>query len=179
MAKTPSPAEREAAQDVVIEPAWRRNDKAIEAEAVAFWKRLDILPEDVAPEQRAKELVAVARRDGQLIGVSTAILEVYHPLRARMAVIRAAIDPGHRRSHAGIALGVGTREALESWAREHPQERVGGILAVIDNLGLGTPLLEPYWPNTRLNLIGFMPDGRQVRAYWFRHFRFAPAARTG
>ena len=166
------PAAREAASDVTVEPAWRRDDAGLEAEAVAFWNRLGILPKGVAPEQRAKELVAVVRRGGELIGLSTATLDHYTPLGARMAFLRAAVDPGHRRTHAAIALAVGSREIIERWAAEHPAERVGGMLGIVENRDLGPPLLEPYWPTTRLTLIGFTPDGRQVRAYWFPHFRF-------
>lgn len=173
---TPPSTAREGAQDVVIEPAWRRDDPALEAEAAAFWKRLGILPAGVTPEQRAKELVAVARRGNELIGVSTATLDRYIPLQARMAFLRAAIDPEHRRSHAGIALGVGSREILERWAAENPAECVGGIVGLLENRGIGPPLLEPVWPTTRLSLIGFTPQGLQVRAYWFKHFTFGDGA---
>ena len=173
-------AAREAATDVTVEPAWRRNDARLEGEAIAFWTRLGLLPQGVAPEQRAKELVAVARRGGELIGVSTATLDHYAPLDSRMAFFRAAVDPNHRRTHAAIALAAESREILERWAAENPGERVGGMLGIVENRGLGPPLLEPYWPTTRLTLIGFAPDGRQVRAYWFPHFRLGggPAAHS-
>jgi len=32
-----------------VRPAWRRDDPEIEADAIAFWRRLDLLPKDVAP----------------------------------------------------------------------------------------------------------------------------------
>jgi hypothetical protein len=162
---------REQAEDLDIRPAWRRDDPELEAEAIAFWKRLDLLPAGVPPEARAKELVALAYRSGELVGVSTAAIDYHQPLRARMAFLRGATDPAHRRTRAGVTLGVGTREILERWAAEHPDERVGGLAAIVENRDIGLPLLEPIWPVTRLTLIGFTPDGRQVRAYWFRHFR--------
>ena len=41
----------------------------IERDAVDFWRRLGNLPPDVAPEQRARELTAVAYKDGRIVGV--------------------------------------------------------------------------------------------------------------
>ena len=37
----------------VLRPAWRPEDPRIEADAIAFWTRLGILPPGVAPAQRA------------------------------------------------------------------------------------------------------------------------------
>lgn len=159
------------ATDVDLRPAWRRGDPAIEAEAVAFWRRLAILPPDVAPEDRAKELAALAYRRGELIGVSTATLQRIDSLRGRFAFARAAIDPAHRRTHAAIALIVYTRDLLERWSEEHPEEALAGLTAVIENREIAARLREPYWPVTRLGLVGHTADGRQIRVAWFANGR--------
>ena len=159
------------ATDVELRPAWRLGDARIEADAIAFWNRLGILPPNVRPEDRAKELVAAAYRDGVLIGVTTAAFDRLESLRARFAFARVAVDPGERRTHAAIALGVYTRDLLERWAEAHPEERIAGMAGVIENQEIVERLKEPYWPVTRLRLVGFMPDGRQIRVAWFDHFR--------
>jgi hypothetical protein len=164
-------AKDQPATDLDLRPAWRRDDAAIEGDAIAFWRRLGILPANVAPEGRARELVAAAYRDGELIGVTTATLDRIESLRARFALVRAAVDPGHRRTHAAIALLVYTRDLLERWAAEHPEEGIAGIAGVIENREVAARLREPYWPVTRLGLVGHMPDGRQIRVAWFKEGR--------
>ena len=156
---------------IEVRVAWRRDDPGIEADAIAFWKRLDLLPPGVAPEQRAKELIAAAYRDGRLIAVSTATIERVDFLRARFAVLRGATDPEHRRSHAQLALAVPSRKALQRWALDHPEEGLAGGLAIVDRAEWGDFVSLPVWPESELMLIGHTADGKQIRAAWFDHFR--------
>lgn len=154
-----------------LRPAWRRDDAAIEADAVDFWGRLDILPSEVRPEERAKELAAVAYQDGRLVGVTTASLGRLEQVRARLAMLRGAVDPEHRRSYVAQALALYTRELIEEWSRENPHERVGGLGAIIESPDLVARQKEPFWPMTRFGLIGYAPNGRQIRVSWFEDFR--------
>ncbi|MGZ8286943.1 MAG: hypothetical protein ACXW27_13265 [Allosphingosinicella sp.] len=159
------------ATDIDLRPAWSLGDPAIEADAIAFWRRLAILPADVAPEDRARELVAAAYREKALIGVSTATLGRIESLRGRFAFFRVATDPAHRRSHVAIALAVYTRDLIEQWAEAHPEQGLAGVAVVIENQEIAARLREPYWPVTRLGLVGYMTDGRQIRVAWFRNGR--------
>jgi hypothetical protein len=154
-----------------LRPAWRRNDAQIEADAVAFWKRLNILPSSVTPEQRAKELIAVVYKDGQIVGVHTAAIERLEQVRTRLAMLRSAVDPAYRRTHVSMALTLYSRALLEQWSRENPQERLGGLGAIIESEQLAERGKEPWWPQTRFILAGFLPDGRQLRISWFEDFR--------
>ena len=115
-----------------VRPAWRRDDPEIAADAIGFWSRLGLLPKDVAPGQRAQELVAAAYKDGRLVAVSTAHIETIDFLGARMAVIRGATDPDYRRSHAQLALAAPSRRALEEWALANPDERCAGGIVFVD-----------------------------------------------
>ncbi|HWT11187.1 MAG TPA: hypothetical protein VN231_00365 [Allosphingosinicella sp.] len=166
-AKRPAPSP----EPFDLRPAWRRDDPRIEADAIAFWRRLNILPKGVSPESRAKELAAAAYRGDRLVAVATAELKRVEFLRARLAMVRAAVDPEFRRSHAALALAVYTREVIERWSAEHPGERVGGLGAIIESPDLVVRQKEPYWPQTRFGLVGHTPEGRQIRVSWFEHFR--------
>lgn len=157
--------------DFDVRPAWRRDDAQIEADAVAFWNRLKALPEGVRPEDRAKELIAAAYREGRLVAVATATLEWIPELRARFAVLRGATDPDYRRSHAQLALAVPSREALRLWALEHPEEKLAGGLAFVERSEWGDFTRLPVWPQSELMLFGYDDLGRQVRGAWFDHFR--------
>lgn len=162
----------ELAQGYELRPAWRLDDPQIERDAVEFWRRLDILPSDVTPEERARELTAVAYKDGRVVGVHTGVISRLEQVRARLAFIRAAVDPEHRRSHVSMALGIYTRDILERWAAEHPEEKLAGLGAVIEGPNLFERAREPVWPHTRYILAGHLPDGRQLRISWFEGFRF-------
>ena len=169
MSDEPSPAG--AADAIEIRPAWRRDDAAIEADAIAFWKRLKLLPPGESGEKRAKELIAAAYRGDQLIAVSTATIEWFEHLRARFAVLRGATDPEHRRARAQLALAVPSRELLERWALDHPEERLAGGIAFVETAEWGEFARLPVWPESELTFIGHTTDGRQVRVAWFDHYR--------
>lgn len=154
-----------------LRPAWRLGDSRIEADAIAFWRRLDILPGNVKPEERARELAAAAYKDGRIVGVTTAALARLEQVRARFAMLRGAVDPEHRRSRVGFALAFYTRELIERWSMDNPEERVAGLGAVIESPDLVALQKQPFWPMSRFCLIGFTPEGRQVRVSWFEHFR--------
>ena len=154
-----------------LRPAWRRDDPAIEADAIAFWRRLAILPGKVAPEARAKELVAAAYKDGRLVGVTTATLDRLEFLRARLAMLRGAVDPEFRRGRAGLALALYSRDLIARWSSDHPDERVAGLGAIVESPDLIARQREPVWPQTGFVLVGYTKDGRQIRVSWFENFR--------
>ncbi|MEA3015071.1 MAG: hypothetical protein QOD42_3616 [Sphingomonadales bacterium] len=159
------------APDFEFRPAWRLNDPQIEKDAVEFWNRLGILPKKVKPEERARELTAVAYKDGRIVGVHTARLGRLDQVRARLAMLRSAVDPDCRRTRVSFALTLYTRALLERWSKEHPEERLAGLGAILESRELAGRGNEPYWPTTRFILAGFMPDGRQLRISWFEDFR--------
>lgn len=162
---------RELTAGYDLHPAWRRQDARFEADAIDFWSRLSLLPPGTDPAVRVKELAAVAYRDGRLVAVTTLMVARIKQVRARLALLRGATDPEHRRSHVANALAILTRETIEAWASAHPEERLGGMGAVIESEHLRGREREPVWPTTKLALIGHMPNGSQIRIYWFPDFR--------
>lgn len=167
----PPEAPASVPDDVEIRPAWRCGDARIEKDAIAFWKRLGLLPPDVPPEARAKELVLAAYRKKRLVGVVTAELGVLAQVRARVAMTRGAVDPDERRGHVAFAMMNALPPILEAWAAEHPEERIGGFGGIIESQQLRAAQNLPYWAQWRYGLIGFTPGGRQIRLSWFDHFR--------
>lgn len=156
--------------DLELRPAWQLNDEGVERDAIDFWKRLDILPAGVTPEERASELVAAAYRDGQLVGVTTASLNRYEPLRARFAFQRCAVAPQLRRSQIGTALTWFSFSLVEQWSASHPEEKVLGYAGIIESGDLAEFQRLPVWGG-RFGLVGYLADGRQVRVAWFDHAR--------
>jgi GNAT superfamily N-acetyltransferase len=154
-------------------PAWRLDDAAVEADAIAFWERLDLLPAGVQAAQRVKELVAVAYKDGAVAGVMTVELGILAQVRAKLAMIRSAVDPEHRRANIARALTFYTHECLSRWSAAHPEAKLAGLGAIIENEALLRTdyMRRPYWPESGFILAGFTPDGRQIRISWFEEFR--------
>lgn len=160
-----------AAPDVDLRAVWKVTTPKIEADAAAFWARLGLLPPDADPAARAKELAAVAYKDGQLIGVMTVALQRIDFLRARFAMIRGAVDPEYRRGYVVSALAGVTRNLMEQWSKAHPEEQVAGLGALVESHELSGFARRPVWPQSRLAIAGYTQDGRQVRVTWFDHYR--------
>jgi hypothetical protein len=161
----------DAGVNLDLRPAWRRNDPEIEHEAVEFWTRMANLPADVSAEKRARELAAVAYRDGRLVGVATAVIAPVEALRCKFAFYRCAVAEEERRSLASTALTVFTRDLIERWSAENPDEGVLGLAAIIESSALQQRQRDPLWTNSGLNLVAFTSKGKQLRVAWFRHAR--------
>lgn len=157
--------------DIEVRPAWMRGDAKIEADALALWDRLGVLPDDVDPARRAKELVAAAYKEGVLIAVATARIEHIAFLRARLAVLRSLTDPAHRRGHVQVALTAPVKKELEDWAAAHPEEKLAGVIGFVERGIWGDLARMPVTPPWPLTLAAYTEDGQQVRLAWFDHFR--------
>ena len=152
----------DSSADLDLRAAWRRGDAELERDAVEFWAQLGILPAGVTPEERASELVAAAYRDGRLVGVTTASLNRYEPLRARFAFQRCAVVPELRRSQVGSALTRFSFALIEQWSAAHPEEKVLGYAGIIESPDLAEYQRLPVWGDG-FSLVGYLADGRQVR----------------
>jgi GNAT superfamily N-acetyltransferase len=159
------------APDVDFRAAWKLDDAQLEADAIDFWSRTGILPRSATPEDRVKELLALAYKDGKAIAVMTAKVGRFDQVRARLAFTRGAVDPEYRRSHIGFVLFFFARDLLVRWGAEHPEERLAGLGSFIESRELAERARKPYGDPTGFGVVGFMPDGRQIRVSWFREFR--------
>ncbi len=157
--------------DVSILPAWRKHNTDFERDAVAFWARLSGLPEDIPPEARAKQLSSVAYVGEKLVGVTTAFVDYYPPVRANLAFYRILLDPDHRGARTMPPLVMEAFRAIEAWAKENPQAAVAGFGSVRQAIVTEEKFRSPYARSTGAALIGFTPSGSQLRVRWFSHFR--------
>ena len=151
--------------------AWQRNDAAIEADAIEMWAGLGILPDEVRPEDRAKQLVAAAYSGERLAAVCTAVIEPIDFLRARFLVMRSMTHPDFRRTHAQIALALPVKAMLEEWAKANPAEEVAGVIGFVEPGAWGAFAQLPVAPIWAWTLVAYTHDGHQVRAVWFDHYR--------
>jgi GNAT superfamily N-acetyltransferase len=155
--------------EVEFRLAWGRDDAAMERDARGFWKALDALPPDEI-EERAKQLCAVAyEAGGKVAAVSTVHLLDFPRLRSRFFYYRTTVDPLSRRQRLASRLCAYSRDRLNEWAREHPEENVKGLFIVIEAEEFRG---RQHVPVARqldfdLVLVGYTPGGYQMRIVWF------------
>ena len=159
---------------VMLVQAWRLNDLKIADDAKSFWHQLRALPPSASPEQRAKELCATAYLGNELVGVSTITLENFPRLRCRIAVFRCLVSPQHAHRRIAKRLTDYSRGLLERWSRHNPGERVLGMAFTLESPNFELLRTRPVWRlgnNAYYWLIGYTPDGKQIRLSWFTHAR--------
>ncbi|MDO8290103.1 MAG: hypothetical protein Q7T44_12870 [Parvibaculum sp.] len=147
--------------------AWKRGDAALEGDAMAMWREMGVMPAGVRPEERLKELVVLAYKGARLVGITSAEVRPYAPLRQRFAFMRMLMRPEAQAAGLAVPLTVHLRETLRQWSFDHPQELLAGYGAVVtDKHYMAQPILP-----AGLTLVGYTPDGHQVRVFWWDHFR--------
>lgn len=163
--------------NITFEEAWQKNDPKQAEEAKAFWEAYGLLPPPMR-EARAHELVALVRVDDAVAGVATARLEYQPPLRGRFAMYRCAVAPDFQHHAVPDRLTAYARQVLEGWSREHPNEKVLGMAAILDPREYREKQPEPVWPDygLNLNLVGYSGQGEQIRVAWFDHARVETGA---
>jgi len=159
--------------ELVLRPAWRLEDPAIERDAELFWRKENALPEgtDVAP--RLGSLCAAAYFDDALIGVTTATIRPIDFLRCKLAMFRCLVSRNARVQQVASRLTVFSRDLMEAWARDNPGEEVLGLGAVIQSRALVEHSPWAVYPDTRLAFIGYTSEGYQMRVYWFAHAKIS------
>ncbi len=153
--------------DISFIPVWQSASAAVERDVMALWTALGVLPPGVKAEERIKELVAVAYAGDSIVGVLTAQFLMHPPLRQRFAFLRSLTHPDYGGRDVSRRLIVCADEALSKWAIAHPGEKLAGLAAIYEN---PLPQSKPI-ERVGLILVGYTPDGQQVRVKWFEHFR--------
>lgn len=153
--------------DIHYVPAWKRGDTRLERDALAMWRDMGVMPQGMKPEERLKELVVLAYKGERLVGITSADVRPYAPLRQRFAFMRLLMRSDAAGSGLAVPLTVQLREVLRQWSKDNPEEQLAGYGAFVsDKAYMATPVLP-----AGLTLVGYTPEGHQVRVFWWDHFR--------
>ena len=154
--------------DIEFRDVWRKDDKQAEADVIALWERMGVLPKGVNPNARAKEICVVAYKGSELVAVTTVTIEMLQVVRTKMAFIRALVADSHRTQKILTPLACALHQAMERYALAHPELRIGGTAAVI------APPNTIYKPvgSAGMNLIGYTNKNEPVLLRWFDSYRF-------
>jgi hypothetical protein len=145
---------------------WRKNDTKAKADAIAAWKAESVLPPGVDPETRAKELAVLAYEGDRLVAIATATIRYLENVRQNMAMFRIFIVADKRREGIAVPLTAELFNAMESYSRQNPELRIGGIGAFIVTRGF----LDNPVTNNKLLLIGYSEQNHPIIVKWFDHF---------
>lgn len=155
--------------DIEFRAGWRRNDAEMETDAKAFWQnRKRVLPRNIDPDKRAHELCAIAYRDGEAVGVSTAVIQYIEQFRSNMAVYRCAVATEFGHQPLSWRITNYSRVVLERWSLENPAEKVMGLMAIMQSKTLVTRYPDVFGV-VDMTFTGFAPSGFPVRVAWFTH----------
>ena len=160
-----------AASGIDLKLGWRKNDPQITADAKAFWKTYDFLPQDADPDKRAASIVYAAYSGPRLAAVSTAFIEQIPFLRCKMAVYGCAVAPDFRGQKMSVLISAHSIYALEDWSLAHPEEEVMGMLAVMQAEKYEKKSHPHRAPETRLSLAYFNAQDQKIVVGWFDHAR--------
>lgn len=145
---------------------WRKRDEKLEQDAIALWREQGILPAGVNPEDRAREICCLVYDGSKLAGISTVAIQPYRPLRnMRFGFARVFVSPEFEQQELAIGLATECRRVLEEWSVANPQEKLHGMAAVYQSHKLGRYPIG----KSGLTLVGFTPEGHQIRIAWFNH----------
>jgi hypothetical protein len=147
---------------------WKQADPTMATDVKTFWSRLNLLPPEADPDERAREIVVAGYAGATVVAVSTAVIQEIPFLRSRMAIFRAAVGPAFARSEVFVQLGVQTRAVLEGWSRDNPDEGVMGLVTVFSGEASRSKT-APHRAETGLSLAAFTENDEKVMVAWFDH----------
>lgn len=154
--------------NVEFRDVWRKNDAQAEADAVAMWQRLGILPQNVDPYMRAKELAVIAYESGKLIAITTVTIDMLQVVRCKMAFFRALVDDQRRAQKVLVPLTYALHQAMERYALAHPEQKIGGTAALV---AAPNTIYKPIG-SAEMMLVGYTTRNEPVLLRWFDSYRF-------
>jgi len=140
-------------------------------QVIHFWNQLCVLPENVKPEDRAKELVNMARDGDRVIGVTTAARVRVNQLNDNFLFsFRILVHPDYRRPGLSSKLTVLTRDFLEQLFEKKKTDCIG-MMVITDKTEFVTIRNEAVWRASKLTYIGTLTNGQHMRVYYFKGAR--------
>ncbi|MDE2462890.1 MAG: hypothetical protein KGO02_04130 [Alphaproteobacteria bacterium] len=156
--------------EIAFRTAWQRKDATLARDARVFWQGLGGVVTAQEMDERIPQLCAVAYDGPGVVAVSTTFFYDLPRLRGRFAYYRTTVAPSHRQQNMASRLCSYSRAALQGWAQEHPEERLKGLLIVLQSRDLfpnrrHLPVIRQL--DLELILIGYTQGGEQMRIVWF------------
>lgn len=137
-------------KNVTYENLWRKDLGELKKEVVTMWKQHNPGFEEAKAEERANQIVLVAKNEfDQVIGVSTAFKVYIKQFRNFMYSIRLMVLPEYRSQKLATDLLVRSRDFLESIHQEDLPDPPIGLITLVENELLKKNKREAIWPASK------------------------------
>lgn len=163
----------EGMHEIDYRPAWKRSDPVIERDAEIFWRRENALRPTANVTTSLSSLCAAAYRSKELVATASVSARPIPNLRCTLAMYRCFVAREMRERGIATGLTIFSRDLMEAWSSEHPEEQIVGLGAIIRSRLLVQNLDLAVYPKTKLALVGYSRRGLQIRVYWFEHARIS------
>jgi len=157
--------------ELLFENLWKKNDAEIHVKTRQLWKKnFPAMPDQTIEERIHQVVFAIATRDGNFIGVSTAYKVYLEHLKHHYYAFRCFIDPKYRIPGLTTTLLVKTRDWLEEIYQQDgdEKERCIGVITMVENERLMKVRTEAIWRGSGMVYIGNSQSGKPIRVYYFK-----------
>jgi len=155
---------------IKIETVWRKSLPQMREEIIKFWDENKLLPPGVSAEERAREVVLVARNEsGNIAGISSAMHIQFKQLNDNyFFAYRSVLLPQYRVPGLAQKMILETRDILENYASTMTENKCIGMVTFVENKGVIEKVNYGVWPASKMVYIGNDKQGRQIRLYYFK-----------
>jgi hypothetical protein len=150
---------------------WKKKSTVEKEQAIALWKRFNTFSSQEVTHQRASEIAFVAKKNNEIIGVTTV-----RPLKVKLLndnyfyEFRIFISPDHRMPGLDVVMTVKTKQFFEEnpSASEHP---CIGLVVGVTNEKIRQNWNWAVWPDVDMVFVGYAPNGDHIRVSYFKGAR--------
>jgi len=156
-------------KNVSYENLWGMDAAELKKEVITMWKQHNPGFEGAKVEERANQIVFVAKNEfEQVIGVSTAFKVYIKQFRNFMYSIRVMVLPEYRSQKLATDILVKSRDFLESIHQEDLPDPPIGMITLVENELLKKNKREAIWPASKMVYAGNSSKGHHIRVYYFK-----------
>jgi hypothetical protein len=158
-------AETQVINGIEYRNVWGKNDPDVIRDASALGTRVTPPGRAVAPW--AEGLCVVAYDGPTLVAIAPGEIRFVPRVKAKMALLRVYVEPSHRERGLVVPLTLKSHEVIREYARQHPEERIGGTMGLVTAKGVvDEPVTKAF-----MQLIGYSPRGEPLLVRWFEGFK--------
>jgi hypothetical protein len=157
--------------NITFECIWEKNSAPERDQAISLWKRFNTFVSDEVTLERSKEIVFVASKENDVIGVSTV-----RPLRVKLLnnnyfyEFRCFVSPDHRAPGLDTQLLIKTKQFFENDPGMTHIPFIG-LIMIIENEAIKKNWTKAVWPGAEMVFVGYSPKGDHIRVSYFKDAR--------
>lgn len=162
---------------IEILPVWNQVTPELAQELIAFWREQKAIVDDAAAQQRAQQVVCIARdAGGTLCGVGTAVVKILPRLRQPTYYYRQFFAKPLRGQHQELPFFQRCKQVLQDFNAGLERPESLGILLEIENAKIAAAYKAAVEPGFDAVFIGYSPRGLQLRVSYFENATLLPPA---